>query len=228
MRHALLCHAPHTVLMWIDFDVCCLQAAGHIVMLDRTGPLTCNRADAKGSFRQELGLDDAKVAIAELLMEHSPGSERRMPFVKFEALAEPNQLVSDQAGSSGFPREPKSMQSTHSQQGSSLNWPQTHPKTDQTSLTCFLLGEERQAAQSLGETEAFQLIAEGATCGITGGAFEHLLQHAETGMMAAVLQSLAVAAGMQSHQKAQLVKMLSCQGLLLPGKNYFKVMIAYL
>ncbi|KAL3140952.1 hypothetical protein ABBQ32_005476 [Trebouxia sp. C0010 RCD-2024] len=49
-------------------------------------------------------------------------------------------------------------------------------------------------------------------------------QLSEPAMLQSVLQSLVVAARMQSLQKAQLVKMLSCQGLLLPSKQHFKGM----
>jgi len=79
--------------------------------------------------------------------------------------------------------------------------------------------------EAVSYSEAFTLIAEGTQCGVTGTAFEHLLQHAEPDLIEAVLQTLVVAARMRSRQKAQLVSMLSSKGVTLPNNKQFRVTV---
>ena len=62
--------------------------------------------------------------------------------------------------------------------------------------------------------EALQSIAQGqAQCCVTGQAFEYLLQHAEPAVIESVMQHAVVFARMQSHQKGQVMELLSSRGL---------------
>ncbi|KAL3140947.1 hypothetical protein ABBQ32_005472 [Trebouxia sp. C0010 RCD-2024] len=193
-----------------------------------TSPPQClvPTSSSKPSWQSLLALDDAKLASAEPQVEHSAGSQGR---VRSEMnLAQSHQPVATQAEPPGVLEQPQPLQTGDTlQKTAPLSLPQTllsQPEAGHASLICMLAGEPNVPAKALLHTEAFQLIAEGTLCAITGSAFEHLLQLSEPAVMQSVLQSLAVAARMQSHQKAQLVKMLSCQGLLLPSQQHFKGM----
>ena len=62
--------------------------------------------------------------------------------------------------------------------------------------------------------EALQSIAQGqAQCCVTGQAFEYLVQHAEPAVIESVMRHAVVFARMQSHQKGQVMELLSSRGL---------------
>ncbi|KAL3153004.1 hypothetical protein ABBQ38_012031 [Trebouxia sp. C0009 RCD-2024] len=176
---------------------------------------------------QSLLADHAKLASAEpqVELEHSAGSQGR---ARIETnLAQSHQPAANQAEPSGVLEQPQPLHTGDTPPMTApLNSPQTpssQPEGGHASLMCMLAGVTNPS-KVLSHTEAFQLIAEGTICAVTGSAFDHMLQLSEPAVMHSVLQSLVVAARMQSHQKAQLVKMLSCQGLLLPSKQHFKGM----
>ncbi|KAL3153008.1 hypothetical protein ABBQ38_012035 [Trebouxia sp. C0009 RCD-2024] len=180
-------------------------------------------SSSEPAWQSLLALDDAKLASAEPQVEHSARSQGR---VRFEtSLARSRQPVAIQAEPSGVLEQPQPLHTGDPlQKTAPLSLPQTpfsQPEGGHASLKCLLAGVTNPA-KVLSYTEALQLIAEGTVCAVTGSAFDHLLQLSEPAVMQSVLQSLVLAARMQSHQKAQLVKMLSCQGLLLPSKQHFK------
>ena len=147
-----------------------------------------------------------------------------------EAGSEAGQSVSGQAGLAVSPRQPQTWQpkgSSHKVAAFPVTGaPPMSPKANDT-LSCHMTDPVSQSARLISYTEAMQLIAEGTPSAITGQAFDHLLHHAEPAVMEIVLQNLAIAASMQSDQKAQLVNMLSCQGLTQPSKQHFKVMTSH-
>lgn len=147
-----------------------------------------------------------------------------------QAGSEADQSVSGQAGLAVSPRQPQAWQpkgGSHKVAAFPVTEaPQISPKANDT-LNCYMTDPVSQSARLISYTEAMQLIAEGTPSAITGRAFDHLLHHAEPAVMETVLQSLAIAASMQSDQKAQLVNMLSCQGLTQPSRQHFKVMTAH-
>lgn len=62
--------------------------------------------------------------------------------------------------------------------------------------------------------EALTSIAQGQVqCCVTGSAFAHLLQQADTSLLQAVMQNVAVFARMQSRQKGQVMELLGARGL---------------
>jgi len=63
--------------------------------------------------------------------------------------------------------------------------------------------------------QALQSIAQGqAQCCVTGQAFDHMLQHAEpAALVQTVMQNAVVFARMRSHQKGQVMELLSSRGL---------------
>ena len=70
-------------------------------------------------------------------------------------------------------------------------------------------GQEPQSA-----LETVQSIAQGeAQCCITGQAFHHMLQHAQPALLESVMQHAVVFARMKSHQKGQVMELLSRRGL---------------
>ena len=57
-------------------------------------------------------------------------------------------------------------------------------------------------------------LAEGQVqCCVTGPAFSHLLQQPDLSVLESVMQNVAVFAQMQSHQKGQVMELLSTKGL---------------
>lgn len=173
-------------------------------------------------------LADDRDACGESLVEWSRRSGKTVRFISAQGTHQPvsSQAVLQEAGDC---TQPQPMQTSFSL--SPMDMPQTQssqPEPGQASLRCVLAGGGTQTTEVLSQVEALRLIAEGTTCAITGPAFDQLLQQAEPAVMASVLQSLAVAARMQSHQKAQLVRMLSCQGLAWPNKQHFKVTFTYI
>lgn len=234
--------------LFLEFGQYGLQEGVSLVILDKIDPpptfaprqtgteeITSPRqrlvptSSSEPSWQSLLALDDAKLASAEPQVELSARSQGR---VRFEtSLARSSQPVANQAEPSGGFEQPQPLQTEDTlQKTASLSLPQTPSgqlEAGHAPLKCVLAGVTNPA-KVLSYTEAFQLIAEGTICAVTGSAFDHLLQLCEPAVMQSVLQSLVAAARMQSHQKAQLVKMLSCQGLLLPSKQHFKVMTAYM
>ena len=91
----------------------------------------------------------------------------------------------------------------------------------------FIIAEEGRLTP-LARKEAFAIIAEGHQCMITGPAFEYLVQHADPSLLETVLHNVAVCARFKSHQKAQLVQLLSSQGLTVSNTRKFKVQQAIL
>ncbi len=84
------------------------------------------------------------------------------------------------------------------------------------SSTCLLFTSEGYSPEDQPQTalEALQSIAQGqAQCCVTGQAFEYLLQHAEPAVIESVMQHAVVFARMQSHQKGQVMELLSSRGL---------------
>ena len=70
-------------------------------------------------------------------------------------------------------------------------------------------GQEPQTA-----LETVQSIAQGeAQCCVTGQAFQHMLQHAQSALLESVMQHAVVFARMKSHQKGQIMELLSSRGL---------------
>ena len=103
---------------------------------------------------------------------------------------------------------------------------QDHPMT-QDDLSCLrpsvigassnlLFTSEGYSPEDRPQTaqKALQSIAQGqAQCCVTGQAFEYLLQHAEPAVIESVMQHAVVFARMQSHQKGQVMELLSTRGL---------------
>ena len=84
------------------------------------------------------------------------------------------------------------------------------------SSTCLLFTSEGYSLEAQPQTalKALQSIAQGqAQCCVTGQAFEYLLQHAEPAVIESVMQHAVVFAHMQSHQKGQIMELLSSRGL---------------
>ncbi len=84
------------------------------------------------------------------------------------------------------------------------------------SSTSLLFTSEGYSPEDQPQTapEALQSIAQGqAQCCVTGQAFEYLLQHAEPAVTESVMQHAVVFARMQSHQKGQVMELLSSRGL---------------
>ncbi len=84
------------------------------------------------------------------------------------------------------------------------------------SSTSLLFTSEGYSPEDQPQTalEALQGIAQGqAQCCVTGQAFEYLLQHAEPAVIESVMQHAVVFARMQSHQKGQVMELLSSRGL---------------
>ena len=84
------------------------------------------------------------------------------------------------------------------------------------SSTCLLFTSEGYSSEDQPQTalEALQSIAQGqAQCCVTGQAFEYLLQHAEPAVIESVMRHAVVFARMQSHQKGQVMELLSSRGL---------------
>lgn len=185
---------------------------------------------SKLSWQLPLAPDDAKISTAEPLVGQFTGWEGRVQFVT--ASAGSQEPAPAPAELSDVCEQPQRLQTGDNlQKTAPMPWPQTQPSQPEAghaSMNCMLAGATNEPSRFIPQAEAFRLIAEGAKCTVTGPAFDHLLQLGEPAVVESVLQSLTVAARMQSHQKAQLVKMLSCQGLLLPSKQHFKVMTAYL
>ena len=100
------------------------------------------------------------------------------------------------------------------------------PDPSQDALS-FIMAEEGRLVP-LPQREAVAMIAEGHQCIITGPVFDYLLQHAEPSLLETVLHNVAVCARMRSHQKAQLVQLLSNQGLTVSSTRKFKVRQAFL
>ena len=86
----------------------------------------------------------------------------------------------------------------------------------------FVMAEEGRLVP-LPQREAVAMIAEGHQCIITGPVFDYLLKHAEPTLLETVLHNVAVCARMRSHQKSQLVQLLSNQGLTVSSARTFKV-----
>ncbi len=71
--------------------------------------------------------------------------------------------------------------------------------------------------------DALQSIAQGqAQCCLTGPAFDYMLQHAEPAVVESVMRSAVVFARMRSHQKGQVMELLSTRGLhqVVSGQQY--------
>ena len=86
----------------------------------------------------------------------------------------------------------------------------------------FIMAEEGKLVP-LTRREAFAMIATGHQCIITGPAFDHLVHQADPSLLETVLHNVAVCAHMEAHQKAQLVTLLSDQGLTVSSTRKFKV-----
>ena len=86
----------------------------------------------------------------------------------------------------------------------------------------FIMAEEGKLVP-LSRREAFAMIATGHQCIITGSVFDHLVHQADPSLLETVLHNVAVCARMKAHQKAQLVNLLSDQGLTVSSTRKFKV-----
>ena len=86
----------------------------------------------------------------------------------------------------------------------------------------FIMTEEGKLVL-LSRREAFAMIATGHQCTITGSAFDHLVHQADPSLLETVLHNVAVCAQMKAHQKAQLLNLLSDQGLTVSSTRKFKV-----
>lgn len=100
------------------------------------------------------------------------------------------------------------------------------PDPNQDELA-FIMAEEGKLVP-LSRREAFAMIATGHQCMITGSVFDHLVHQADPSLLEAVLHNVAVCARMKAHQKAQLVNLLSDQGLTVHSTRKFKVQYALL
>ena len=90
----------------------------------------------------------------------------------------------------------------------------------------FVMAEDGRL-MPMRQREAFATIAEGHQCIITGPAFEYLLKHADPALLETVLHNVAVCARMRSHHKAQLVQLLSSEGLTVTNTRNFKVQLLH-
>ena len=86
----------------------------------------------------------------------------------------------------------------------------------------FIMAEEGKLVP-LSRREAFAMIATGHQCIITGSVFDHLVCQADPSLLETVLHNVAVCARMKAHQKAQLVNLLSDQGLIVSGTRKIQV-----
>ena len=86
----------------------------------------------------------------------------------------------------------------------------------------FIMADEGRLGP-LSRREALTMIGMGHQCIITGCVFDHLVQHADPAFLETVLHNVAVCARMKAHQKAQLVLLLSDQGLTVSCTRKFKV-----
>ena len=100
------------------------------------------------------------------------------------------------------------------------------PDPNQDELS-FIMAEDGKLAP-LSRREAFAMIATGHQCIITGSVFDYLVHQADPSLLEAVLHNVAVCARMKAHQKAQLVNLLSDQGLIVSSTRKFKVQHALL
>ncbi len=89
-----------------------------------------------------------------------------------------------------------------------------HPQDPCASL-CFTCEGYSPQDESQSALQALQSIAQGqAQCCVTGQAFDHMLQHAEpAALVQTVMQNAMVFARMHSHQKGQVMELLSSRGL---------------
>ena len=89
-----------------------------------------------------------------------------------------------------------------------------HPQ-DPCAGLCFTCEGYSPQDEPQSALQALQSIAQGqAQCCVTGQAFDHMLQHAEPApLVQTVMQNAVVFACMRSHQKGQVMELLSSRGL---------------
>ena len=89
-----------------------------------------------------------------------------------------------------------------------------HPQ-DPCAGLCFTCEGYSPQDEPQSALQALQSIAQGqAQCCVTGQAFDHMLQHAEpAALVQTVMQNAVVFARMHSHQKGQVMELLSSRGL---------------
>ncbi len=89
-----------------------------------------------------------------------------------------------------------------------------HPQ-DPCAGLCFTCEGYSPQDEPQSALQALQSIAQGqAQCCVTGQAFDHMLQHAEPApLVQTVMQNAVVFARMRSHQKGQVMELLSSRGL---------------
>ena len=95
------------------------------------------------------------------------------------------------------------------------------PDLGHDELTFFIADEAKLVM--LSRREAFAMIATGHQCVITGSVFDYLLHEADPTLLETVLHNVAVCARMKAQQKAQLVNLLSEQGMTVSSTRKFKV-----
>ena len=95
------------------------------------------------------------------------------------------------------------------------------PDPGQDELTFFMADEAKLVMMSC--KEAFAMIATGHQCVITGSVFDYLVHQADPSLLKTGLHNVAVCARMKAQQKAQLVNLLSDQGLTVSSTRKFQV-----
>ncbi|KAL3134541.1 hypothetical protein ABBQ38_006385 [Trebouxia sp. C0009 RCD-2024] len=83
----------------------------------------------------------------------------------------------------------------------------TLPKDEK--LRCMVVDLATSSVRMISSKEAFDTVAAGSPCVITGFAFEHMVKEVEAAQVELTVRSAVLCARMKAHQKSQLVHLLS-------------------
>ena len=158
----------------------------------------------------------AHKTVSQLPISHA-GAQQQQP----SQINGVSQSLSRAHSSEPFSRSQLSAQASaddlaHLQQPASAE-----PDPSQDELTFFMADEAKLVR--LSRREAFAMIATGHQCAITGSVFDYLVHQADPSLLKTVLHNVVVCARMKAQQKAQLVNLLSDQGLTVSSTRKFQV-----